>query len=577
MIGVAASAVRPAGLDAGSSQRAARTIIGMPRDAVKAGALGADTVIDPEPAGAMAGLADERLGSRTVVGHAGPTAQIPVSRGGGTLLGVDAVNAKATLPSATGKARAAASGKDPTARTLLGVARPGIAPLTPGVEDEPDDSDQRVSRELGATIAPFASPPLRLRAPDLPRARPRGAEPRRGGAAPVGEKPPRRALVILGVAGGLAIAAVLFAVLWPSAPPITARAKVDQEGKEGVGITCPSCPEGTRVAIGEASAAIANHTATLALPTGLSVGENHFKVAIERPHGGRRESVNVTVPVGYRIRPDLATLQGDKPSLQIVVEAIGATKVSLAGRPIVLSNGRAIETIDVTDLVLGNADEARPLTKQITYVVTPPDGPPETGAVNIAVSIAPLHVDAPGPRVTIDTASFVLAGRTMKGAEVLAAGKPIAVRPDGSFAQVMNVSAVGATTIEVRAKTPGMAPRLYAIAVRRVDSLDAAAKELASQATLKAADLMSNASVGKPIVLAGQVVEARKQGYQTVMLLDVDGCNEPKAACRVRLVQGDDRGAREGDAIRVFGTVSREATNGAPPEVLVDFTRKGLK
>src|SRR6185369_6031397 len=150
------------------------------------------------------------------------------------------------------------------------------------------------------------------------------------------------------------------------------------------------------------------------------------------------------------------------------------------GHKMALSGGHGVENVDVTDVCTGLASEVKTLSRQLPYVIAPESGPPEQGAVNVSIGIVPLHLDAPiaigalasgaapPPHVVIEGQSFVLAGWTMKGAEVVAAGRSITVHPDGTFAQVMNVSSVGATQIEVRARMPGMAPRLSQIKVRRV-------------------------------------------------------------------------------------------------------------
>jgi hypothetical protein len=186
-----------------------------------------------------------------------------------------------------------------------------------------------------------------------------------------------------------------------------------------------------------------------------------------------------------------------------------------------------------------------------------------------------------------DGKSFVLAGRTLKGAEVLAAGRPIPVNAAGAFAQVMNVSSVGATQIEVRAKMAGLAPRLTQIAVRRVDSLETAAAEFAQQTLVPFASLAADAGAhaGKSVVLGGEVAEVRRQNHQTIMLLDVSaksGCTAAKGsdACRVRLVQGTDTNAvKSGDLITAYGAISRSFSVAGKeiPEIQVDFTLKGIR
>lgn len=492
----------------------------------------------------------------------------------------------------------------PANRTLLGVARPGIAPLAPGQPEEPVDDADAATRlhngaardgyvameELGATIGPLpgaAFPKLEPR--PLPRPRD-DLRRRRYVPAPPGlakhRRPPasRRALVLILAGSLLAIVAVLFAIFWPSAPPLTARARADAEGHDSIEIQCKSCPDGTKITAAGASATIAGGSALVRLPSGLSLGENRTKIAIDRPGRGRDETVSVALNVAYRIRPDLSALQGDRPAIQVIAEAASGTSIVLDGKVMQLSGGRAVEAIDVSAACEGLSGEPRSLSRQIPYTVTTENGPPEQGLINVAVGIVPLQLEAPGPHVIIDRPSFMLAGRTMKGAEILAAGRPIAVRPDGTFAQVMNVSSVGATQIEVRAKLPGLAPRFSRIKVQRVENLDAAAREFLAGAPITYGPLAQNigGQIGKPVALTGEVIEARKQGYETVMLLDVStasGC--PSAgACAVRLVEGADNPAKKGDALRVFGHVSRAFS--APgradiPEIEVDFTMKGAR
>ena len=127
--------------------------------------------------------------------------------------------------------------------------------------------------------------------------------------------------------------------------------------------------------------------------------------------------------------------------------------------------------------------------------------------------------------------------------------------------------------------------------MRRVDSLEVAAREFAAQQPPPTAwgavvsDL--KASVGKSVVLAGEVIEVRRQNNQTILLLDVSpksGCTDKGAspsACQARLVQGADNPLSRGDLITAYGQVSRAFPTGAGkpeiPEVQVDFTLKGLR
>ncbi|WP_437964939.1 zinc ribbon domain-containing protein [Sorangium sp. So ce260] len=510
-----------------------------------------------------------------------------------------------TVPLAPGLAAARGPAPPPAAsRTLVGVARPGIAPLAPGAPADPGpdpelDARYQPAGELGATIAPMRFRAPALRTPALMR--PQRLKQRLALAPPKKRaRTSRRAVAVVAAGGVLALGAVLFALLWPSAPPVTARARADAGGREVIELRCDSCPDGTAVSIGEGRATIAGRVAQIPLASPLSVGENQMKVAIDRPGRGRDETVGVSIHVAYRIRPDLGTLQGERPSIQVVVEASKGTQVILDGKDVALTSGRAIESIDVTAAVTGLSDETKTLSRQVPYTVVPPDGPREQGMVSVAVGIVPLGIEAPGPSVVIDKESFVLAGRTARGAQLFAGAHPIAVRPDGTFAHVMNVSSVGATQFEVRAKMQGMAPRIAKIAVRRVDRLATAAKEFAGRGPIGYAELAAGGKdhIGKPIALTGEVLEARRQGYSTLILLAVPpaaGCKEagataasagpgaaarPPDACKVRLVHGADNPAQRGDVLTAYGSVAPPfaAPGGAEiPEVWVEFTLKGAR
>ena len=578
---LAPAPAREPALAAGAPSKANRTIVGMPASALQPDRLQglAQTQIIGSPPASNRTIVGLPEGS---VGSGGPPLGASPRMGGLVQAGPQA------------------------GATLLGVARPGIAPLRPGEAPEPEDLQEsdaptqaylrepepgeeapygyQAANELGATVGPSAMGrrPAVLQQPVWQGGKRRMLlDPPRGGAVPrkkVVDASTKRALAVVAAAGALAIVAVLVAVFWPSAPPLSARARADAEGREGVELRCPSCPDGTKVSIGAASATMAASAALVPLPTALSLGENRMKVAVDRPGRGRDETLGIIVNVAYRIRPDLTALQGEHPSIQIVADAAAGTSVSINGHALPLAGGRAVENLDVTEACTGLTGEAKTLSRQIPYAVTPDGGNVENGVVNISVGIVPLQLEAPGPHVIIEGASFVLAGRTMKGAEVLAAGRPIAVRPDGTFAQVMNVSSIGATQIEVRARLAGLAPRLAQIKVRRVESLEAAAREFMAEGPIGYGALAGNITgqVGKAVALTGEVTDTKKQGYETVMLLDVpqaQGCSTA-GAFTVRLVLGAESPVNKGDTLRVYGHVARAVAlpgRADVPEIEVDF------
>lgn len=518
------------------------------------------------------------------VGAASPSpAPRPPPENQRTMLGVAPQNA---APSPAPAAPNAADG------TLLGVARPGIAPIHAS-NGEAKGAAREAPRELGATYFDDEAPSLRRdhgreKSPPgrdklarkrivLPPVRPNKD------AARASERSnERRALPVIVTAGALVVFAVLFAIFWRSPPPLSARVRALPDGRDAVEIDCQSCPQGTKVQVGSASAVSTGPSALIPLAAPLALGENRLKVSLDRPGGGRDESVGVTVHVSYRLRPDLSGLADDKPTVSLAIEAVSGATIEVEGKPVSVKDGPSAYPIDVSADCTGAEGEPATLRRRLPYVVKTPDGVREEGVVEIAVGIVPLRIDAPGPRVIVDGETFVLAGRTMKGAEVLAAGRPIQVGADGSFAQRMSVSSVGSTNIEIRAKVAGMAPRIVPIAVRRVEKLESAAREIMAGKPLgyAAAAAASAGDIGKEVVVSGEIVDARAQNHQTILLLDVPakgGCPKGKEPCRVRLVHGYPNASKAGDTITAFGQLAAPFVSGNEtlPEIQVAFTLPG--
>ncbi len=467
----------------------------------------------------------------------------------------------------------------PSQSTLLGVARPGIAPLRPGVSKTPNDDAYEPADELGATYhnkQRVQLPPAE-RTEVLARRDPRMRRLDRGVRiqGPLLPKPPaavsRRGLYVIMAAAGLAVFAVAFAFLWPSAPPLTVQVRAAEGGAEVLDVRCPSCPDGTVIHLGDSEAKVTDKKATLPLPTPLAIGDTPLKIKVDRPDRGRDETVAVTARIAYRIRPDLTMLEADRPAIQIVVEAMGGSKVSLDGDEIPMRDGRAIRTIDVSKDLEGPSANSDTLARKVSYTVTPPGGSEEKGMVTVNATVLPLVIDAPGPGIVTDQSTFVLAGKTLPGAEISAAGRGLEVATDGTFARTMNVSSVGATQIEVRAKMPGKAPRFAKIDVERVSTLEAAAVEFGAKKPMSYAELAAQSdSKGKPVALDGSVAEVRPLANGALVVLHAKtGCPRDKD-CPVRLSLGFRVTLKRDAKLRVFGTSSGTVADGASSIPAVD-------
>jgi hypothetical protein len=494
-----------------------------------------------------------------------------------TVIGLPSPVANAPPPAATPPPREAPSSQfPPHKKTVLGVAIPGIAPLAPGISKEP-------------APPPYTAPPP---APPPPGAwGPPASEPYPGPPADFLPAPPGRQVrrersspgAAIAIVAGLLLAAgaAAFALLWRSPAPLRAEARVDANGVDILHITCVTCPDATELRMGETKATVTARAADLPLVAPLRVGENQFSVNVDRPGTGRDEKVTLVVKIGYRIRPDLSTLEGDRPLLRVAIEGGPGAAMVIDGKPLVLGpDGKGNYDIDVTAECTGAADENKTIERSIPYSVVSSGGTTEQGVVNMRVAVPPLHVDSPGTHSVIERDHYLFAGRTGKGARLLAAGQPVGVSADGSFSRVMPAPPAGESEVQLRSIVTGQAPRLATFRIKKVDHLSDEARDFAAKAPLGFSELSSDVTkhIGEPVVLAGEVVEARPQGAKNLALVDVSkGCVRPPCLARV-VIPGDEPLARS-EHLQVFGHVTRAIspkgdTTGSVPEVEADFVLK---
>jgi hypothetical protein len=469
-------------------------------------------------------------------------------------------------------------GAQPITRTILGVARPGIAPLDPSHKKDgpPPASPYIYSPQLDPSGTAVPGPPPGYAPPGyapppyaaIPAARPRGI--------------PVLAAVAVTLAAALFAAGVVVLVLHRGTGPIEGRAVLGADGKEQLELSCAECPDGTRIALGKAGTTLKARRGTLALPGPLKIGENKLELLLTRPDEKKSTEVSLTVPVQYRVRADTSALAEPKPRLRVLIDALPKSIVTVGGEAVPIGpDGKGHHDVDITSEITGADPSVRKLERVLDYSVTPPGAAPEAGKVTFQLGITPLTIEAPRERITIDTPTFVLSGKSQKGASVSVADRPIQLDAEGRFAQVMSVSSEGETTISVRAASPDRAPRLYAIQIKRVARLaDEAARlrplSISSYAVLSDAD----AHRGEEIALDGSLLELRSEGYASYLLVDVtSGCKAPP--CLLRVLHGAPVRVAQGSPLVVFGRVSGSvdgARSGTRiPEIVASFLIPGTK
>ena len=531
----------------------------------------------PAPAAGRAAVGQTMLGIPAPANlPPAPAPQAPAPQGqgqsraaiGGTMLGV-AMPGIAPTAAGQGPAqpRAAIGG------TMLGVAMPGIAP-THGAQPAQMHAAPR-GRVVGAPapLAPIVPAPAPL-VDDEPQI----AAPMRAARSGV-----PISIVASVLAGLLLVAGIAVALLWKGSPPIVARPTLDAQGHEALHLVCESCADGTRVELAGSKTELKAHEGDLVLATPLAIGDNPLVLQVVRPGMGRDETVKLVVPVSFRIRADVSTVNAKPPVITIRVEAIPASQVEVDGKPLALDGaGKASYTIDVSAETSGSSVETRRVEKQVTYSVTHKGEAPSKGTIPAAVAIVPLQLDAPTSHAVTDQKTITVAGLTTAGATVKVNGEAVPLEASGAFSKALAVSPSGELTVDVEASSPQLAPRTAHAVVRHVDSLDAEAKaaETLPTATYDAVkdDIAGNA--GKAIVIEGEIVDTRVAGHQTILVVtDHRGCagKADPNACLARVLFGGEDKRKKGDTVRVFGRVTRAvpAQNGRNvPEIEADFLAK---
>lgn len=351
--------------------------------------------------------------------------------------------------------------------TLLGVATPGIAPVLPPpagaspVENAAPGAPlaARSNRTLLGVSGPAAREPGALpEAPvpgaltaafKIPEVLPAPARPHREALPEVPDLQPKRGIPMAPVVGGIAVAlglggiALFFAL--KSGPPLTAQGRVDETGKEALSIHCPSCPDGTKLTLRGAGVEVKGGQAILPLADPLALGPNVFEVGIDRPAGGRDETVKLSVPVSYRVRADLGSLDADPPAIVVRAEAVEGSTVEVDGKPVVLSGGKGQAVLPLGDEVVGPSDDAKVVDRSVTFKVTlPSPARPESGTLPVRVRIVPLHLDAPGAHAVVaGGGSCRFTGQTVVGGKLTVNGASTTLGTRGEFATDVLCTDVG--------------------------------------------------------------------------------------------------------------------------------------
>jgi hypothetical protein len=433
-------------------------------------------------------------------------------------------------------------------RTMLGVARPGIAPLNPGQAKPPVAA-------VAAPVPALAPAPVSWQPPPAP-ASTRG----QGPASPRRPEPRRISLVatlaIVGSAMLLVMAVVAYFMLRGHGS-VTARAALDARGAEKLELSCQECPDGTKTWIDTAPTTFRGGKATLLLQAPLKVGENPIVLVLERP-GRSREEIALSLPIEFRVRSSTEELAQETPKVSVLASVLSGTKLEVDGKPVAPEpNGVVRFDYEVTSEVTGPEASVKTLERLVPYKATSASGTQQDGQVQIRIGITPLIVDAPGASIVVGDKDVVIAGRTAPGAVLKVGAQVIALDPEGRFVSKQSLT-TGENSFTVRSTLKDLAPRLVKVNVRRSDNLEreAALARATTQTSYLEVMRAGEAAIGRSLALEGQLFDVRHDGYTSVLLVDVKGgCKKPP--CLSKVLYGVTTQLEKGRRVKAFGKVVR--------------------
>ena len=222
-------------------------------------------------------------------------------------------------------------------RTAMGLAIPGVAPLTPGVvkSNPPAPAPRSAITNAGGAFreAGYSFPSDR---PHVPERASAAVQASRGGAG-------TSRSAAIAVTGGLILAVgasrVRAALAQPSAASRRGARRCQRHRSPAHHVHhLPRRKEPSFAPVGRSPKCPARRP-TSSWPTRSALATISSK-SINRPGSGRDERVGLVVKIGYRIRPDLSLIDSNHPALRVAIDGLSGAVVTVEGKCLVLGPTR---------------------------------------------------------------------------------------------------------------------------------------------------------------------------------------------------------------------------------------------
>ncbi len=128
----------------------------------------------------------------------------------------------------------------------------------------------------------------------------------------------------------------------------------------------------------------------------MKMGDNAVQLVLSR-RGTRSETIQLRVPVDYRVAGDISALNEVPAKLRLLLEKSPNVVIEVEKQPVSFdASGHGRYDVDVSNDLIGQASVEKPLERRIAYLAQSPTFTNQ-GAVVMRTGILPLTVDSPGP------------------------------------------------------------------------------------------------------------------------------------------------------------------------------------
>lgn len=406
--------------------------------------------------------------------------------------------------------------------TLLGVARPGIAPSLSSAKAPPS-----ASPALPQSSTPIAEPRVfseHVEKP-FPTTRPLWKN---------------ATMIALGMLAAGAIGGT-FALLSPK--PVTVVVEefaIDEEGNDQLKLKCDECPEGSELILGEAKAPVSNHHAVLTPRKPLALGRNELEFVLHAD-GKLRDAKKVILPIAFRVLTKWTGLHENPPHAEISVAAPEGSNVLIGGEVAPLTAEKAIRRVDFARETSGESAKVTRVESVYDVIVTV-DGKARETKAELKNGVTPLTLTSPGTVHQLGGKPVAISGRSASHATIKIGDVQIKADDKGLFSHLLESPEPG--KILVIASSDNFLSRRVEIELSKnaPEPTDAVTK-------------FSEVAPGVSVNLKVNVIESRTAGGTTQALVEVEnGCDAPP--CLLRAVYGEPKKLPPNKAVRLSGTVA---------------------